>query len=260
MIPILGRALLLAAFALLGCASARAQSCLEPSALDLDSSAPPLRVAKAPSGLAMTWQDAGAPGYHVHEGSLQAFDSPAVYDHVVVADPVAPSIVLSEPPGDRYFLVNAECSFGQGSTGRDSFGRERPPGGQVLVTVGIEGGAGVFAALVGVAHPSWTTLADPDMVFLGPLAPGSPGDPLTAVNNDPAGVVTVAASFQVFDPDPSFTPPAGSPVPFASMLFTFYGTTPAPADIPIVECDVRDALADTVPGAACGVIGFESSR
>lgn len=248
-------------FALLASASVHAQSCLEPSALDLDASAPPLRVTKdAPSGLALTWQDVGATRYHVHEGSIPAFDTPAAYDHVVVADPVGPSTSLSEPPGDRYFLVNAECSFGGGSTGRDSFGRERPPGGRVLVTVGIEGGTGIFAALVGVSHPPSMILADPDVTFLGPLSPGSPGDPLAGLNNDPAGVVTVAASFQIFDPDPSFTPAAGSPAPLASMLFTYYGTTPGPADVPVVECDVRDALAEIVPGATCVVIDFELRR
>jgi len=110
--------------------------CVEPSALDLDPSAAPLRVTKASgvSFLHLEWQGTSSHGYDVFRGTIPATQTMAAravpYDHDAswacnVADP---EIVTPEVPGNTYFLLATHCPGEVVSLGRDSLGREIPPG------------------------------------------------------------------------------------------------------------------------------------
>jgi len=103
----------------------------EPSALDLDPAREPVRVARNPDHtLRVSWEQSRFDKFNLYAGTLDSL-SPAggAYDHLLVppcgrSDPVA---TFDDPAGDLYFLVTATCGFAEGSYGRDSAGRDRPP-------------------------------------------------------------------------------------------------------------------------------------
>jgi hypothetical protein len=99
---------------------------LEPSALDLAPGAEPLRVARVPAGLRLTWEDAAAAQVdHAYRGFIGTW-----YSHAAVAACAlgTPEVTLPGEPGDDlYFLVaGAACDGRVSSVGRRSDGVERP--------------------------------------------------------------------------------------------------------------------------------------
>jgi hypothetical protein len=95
----------------------------EPSALDRQPAATPLRVAKAGADYAVTWEDVGAPTYDLYRGAIGAWYSHGETGACALA---SPSVTLPLPPGNVYLLAASVGCGGPSSLGRDSFGRERP--------------------------------------------------------------------------------------------------------------------------------------
>jgi hypothetical protein len=88
----------------------------------------PLRVTRRRAGLLVTWEHVPGAFGHVHAGSLAALRA-GRYDHAPVACAVpggAAEVAMSST--DEYYLVAGACAGGQSPLGRDSFGREIPPG------------------------------------------------------------------------------------------------------------------------------------
>ena len=102
----------------------------EPSALDLNPTAPPLRVSKfadVPGWLELTWEADGVESDHeLTRGSLAGLH--AGYDHRGFGACRLPSGWLAVPPPreDSYFLIIGRCGEVRASPGRDSFGVDRP--------------------------------------------------------------------------------------------------------------------------------------
>lgn len=100
----------------------------EPSALDLDALAPPLRVSLATGIITLAWQDVGADGYDIHRGTIEAIHR-GVYDHARLACGVTTtSESLADEPGSFTYLVTGRAGAFESSYGRDSIGRERDIG------------------------------------------------------------------------------------------------------------------------------------
>jgi hypothetical protein len=115
--------------------SSRAGCCTgDPSALDLDPDAEPLRVAldDATDELVLTWES-GSAGYRVWEGDLDGLRATGALNDEVVALVSSPEAKLPPLAGNAYFLVTTNC-FGLHCTrGRDSTGNERAtPGCEIL--------------------------------------------------------------------------------------------------------------------------------
>lgn len=117
----------------LGCTSSVTESItppppsgpVEPSALDLVPGAEPLRVAKAPSGLLLTWQDVSPTQVdNAYRGFIGTWYSHAAVGACGLADP---RVTLPAEPGDLYFVVaGAACDGTVSSVGRRSDGVDRP--------------------------------------------------------------------------------------------------------------------------------------
>ena len=111
--------------------------CFEPSAVDQDPAATPLRVSKAPgSTLDLTWQDLASPAYELYRGSIPPETMAGrwratglAHDHADIGECrlLAPMTNVPEGAGNAYFLAVSRCGSLTSSTGRDSFGVERPP-------------------------------------------------------------------------------------------------------------------------------------
>jgi hypothetical protein len=107
-----------------------AQSCPgpipEPSALDLRPAAPPLLVSRTSAlALRLAWEDT-AVRYVPSRGTLAALWSRR-HDHASLdCDLAVPSLDVPDDAGDVYFVVAARSDTELGSSGRDSFARERP--------------------------------------------------------------------------------------------------------------------------------------
>ncbi|MEM7248585.1 MAG: hypothetical protein AAF533_24860 [Acidobacteriota bacterium] len=102
--------------------------CNEPSALDLDPMAPPLRVTRDGSELVLTWENS-EPGFHsVYQGTLPQLLAGGP-NHTLTALCEIPGasgrLPLSITPAN-YFLVVSACGPDESSYGRDSSGGERP--------------------------------------------------------------------------------------------------------------------------------------
>jgi hypothetical protein len=104
------------------------RSCAEPSALDLDTTAPPLTVQRRGTAeLALAWEDLGvAATYEWQAGTLDALWSSRVHDHAPGGATPSAGAVLALPVADAYYLVRTACGGSPTSSGRDSFGAERP--------------------------------------------------------------------------------------------------------------------------------------
>jgi hypothetical protein len=101
----------------------------EPSAVDLDRTAAPLRVFRdAPGRLRLEWEPVAGATAGVFAGSLDALRT-GRYDHASVGACAldVPFAVIDAPPGDAYFLVGGTCALGGVTLGRDSFGAPLPP-------------------------------------------------------------------------------------------------------------------------------------
>jgi hypothetical protein len=102
-------------------------TCGEPSALALDGSVVPLRLARLGASLTLTWEPSGAARFGAYRGTIPALR--AGYDHrAVTCDLGTASAALALGAGAEYFLVGDRCLGGQVSLGRDAFGSERPRG------------------------------------------------------------------------------------------------------------------------------------
>jgi hypothetical protein len=103
-----------------------------PEAVSAPSSYNPVTLAPGPGGLLrLSWEDQGptVPAYNIHEGTIGSFYSHApVACHVTGTPDGAGGRFLDITPaeGDRYYLVTASDSCGEGSPGRASDGRRRP--------------------------------------------------------------------------------------------------------------------------------------
>jgi hypothetical protein len=103
-----------------------------PETVSAPSSYRPVTVAPGPPGLLrLGWEDQGptVPAYNIYEGTIGSFYSHApVACHVTGTLDGAGSRFLDITPGagDRYYLVTASDSCGEGSPGRGSDGRRRP--------------------------------------------------------------------------------------------------------------------------------------
>lgn len=102
--------------------------CDDPSLLDADPSAEPLRVRRQASNqVALSWRDLGADTvYEWNLGTLDALWTFNSYDHSLTQLTIAPGSVEALPSADSYFLVRTSCNCLPTSLGRDSFGVERP--------------------------------------------------------------------------------------------------------------------------------------
>jgi hypothetical protein len=92
-----------------------------------------LRVERSGGGLRLSWADGGScVRFNVHEGRVASLPA---YDHLPLAchlegaplgsGRVATDVVAGS--GDTYYLVTASNTVAEGSSGSDSFGRERDP-------------------------------------------------------------------------------------------------------------------------------------
>lgn len=101
----------------------------EPSALDLDPTAPPLLVTRAPLGaLALSWEDTGDSAYDLYYGPVAAFAAGGC-DHRSIACGLArPTTTIFPPAGSWYFLACSREGLLESALGRDAFGGERPEG------------------------------------------------------------------------------------------------------------------------------------
>lgn len=234
-------------------AGAAAQSCPEPSALDVSPSVEPLRVHRTDGGeLQVTWEAVSADWYRLHRGTTTRLAEDGSYDHLPVAEPLVDEVVLPMPSGNRYFVVTAHCGDEKSSAGR-SFpaGEERPSGGLAEVMVGLVGSGAVFAADITVTHPRDRTFIEPDAAsFIGPFAPGQPGSPFGFASVPAPGEVAGSVTFFQFDPDPSFPPPAD----VLFLRFGFHGPLPTVADFQVTRCAGFDVRGDVLPGVSCDVV------
>lgn len=91
-------------------------------------SAVPVRVAKDPGGLLVSWAPEPRDVFAVHAGTIASLHA-GTYDHDQLGGcgRTGSSAVIAAPAGGAYILVTSGCGAGHGSYGRDSFGTERPP-------------------------------------------------------------------------------------------------------------------------------------
>jgi hypothetical protein len=106
-------------------------ACPEPSALDADPTAAPLRIERglAFGELTASWQDTGAASYDLLRGTLASLHAGA-YDHAPFGRCGLTSTVGVLVPwgnGDFYYLVQSRCGTSRSSLGTDSRGTPRPP-------------------------------------------------------------------------------------------------------------------------------------
>lgn len=237
---------------------ARSQ-CAEPSDLDVDPASEPLRVEKTADGeLRISWESVLADGYRLHRGSLGRLAAEGAYDHRVVAETADSEVLVDPPDGPLFFLVNSDCRAGDSGVGRDSGGVERPWGGLVLVSVGLQGGMGVNGVQFLLTHPAERTFTEDDWaVFAGPFADGAPGGPFGVPNANTPGEVRMAVIFGVFDPDPSFDPPPDMPVVVAEVLFGYHGAAPTAPDFEVLECALTDRFGNDIPETQCVLAGVD---
>ncbi len=102
--------------------------CPEPSALDRDPVAEPLRVTKEPGSLlAITWEILARGAANLHQGTLASLQA-GQYDHAATAACAitAGRADIAWPIDDAYFVVTGRCGSVDSSSGRDSRGVERP--------------------------------------------------------------------------------------------------------------------------------------
>ena len=234
-------------------APAALAQCPEPSALDMDPAAEPLRVEKAAGGnLRISWEAVTADTVRLHRGDLGRLHATGSYDHRVVAESPDGEVEIEPPDGPLYFVVNSDCRAGDSGVGRDSSGTERPYGGLVLVTIGLQGGMNVGAAQFVLLHPPARTFTETDWVtFIGPFADGAPGSPFGLPNASRAGEVRVAVLFGAFVPDPSFDPPPDMPLDITEVLLGYHGTAPTAMDFAIEECVISDLFGASIPETEC---------
>ncbi len=103
--------------------------CPEPSALDRDPGASPLRVQRAGAmSLTLTWDDTSGLGVNVYGGEILALwrDRRLAPAAMGACDIRGGAITVPMPSSDHFFLVASRCFGADSSLGRDSFGRERP--------------------------------------------------------------------------------------------------------------------------------------
>lgn len=102
----------------------------EPSALDRDPSATPLRVTREGDDFELAWGEAAGSAHVLYRGTLESLGS-GRYDHAEfgACGLSLPTWTGSLPEGGFYFLATAACGFGDASLGRDSHGQERPGAG-----------------------------------------------------------------------------------------------------------------------------------
>jgi hypothetical protein len=104
---------------------------LEPSALDLDASATPLRVRREGGSLRIDWEELGPEhAHHLYRGEIGLWYSHGAFGWCDLAS------AFAEPapePGDHYFLaVGVTCAGASSSAGRTRDGAERPAADPVL--------------------------------------------------------------------------------------------------------------------------------
>jgi hypothetical protein len=232
---------------------AGAQACAEPSALDLDPAAVPLRVAKSGADLALSWEDTAAPEYRLHVGFLDTLRSQRRYDHGVVAASSSPSMILPAPAEDAYFLVEARCDGVSSSVGRNDSGTERPGGQYLRVHVGVEGTA-VFGVQMRVLAPPGVFVAGDLASFTGPFDSGAAGAPISGVGDLVPRELSVLAAFSELVPDPSFDAPAGTPVEILHVDVGVSGPFPDGTGYSLGDCRVRDEWTDPVTDGACLIL------
>jgi hypothetical protein len=101
----------------------------EPSATDRRTNVAPLRVrrAAAPGNLALQWEAWGTAS--LYRGDLLELRRTHAYTHrgFDACGVDGGALEVRDDAGSWYFLVGGTCEWGDGSLGRDSFGRERPP-------------------------------------------------------------------------------------------------------------------------------------
>ena len=103
----------------------------EPSALDRDPAAEPLRVTRpAATRIRLSWERPAHDRFNVYEGTLDSLWAADAYDHrrLGTCEREEAELAFRPPPGDLYYLVSSNCGGGEGSYGRDSLGVERPEG------------------------------------------------------------------------------------------------------------------------------------
>lgn len=254
MTPRLAQVVLACTVAVLWALRLPAQTCPEPSALDLTPGVAPLRVAKAPGGLALTWEDLGSGSYRVHRGHLDVLFYEHRYDHLPILTTTRADATFSPVPiRNRTFLVNQACRTEDGSVGRDSFGRERPHGGLSRLTMGVAGPSPVFAVQVDVVFLPDRIFTDPDrLAFIGPFAPGATGSPFGLAFDPLPDRIRFSVFFSVTSPDPSFTPGPGTSI--AELDVAADGPPPALADFTLEGCSVVDIGGNLSPGDTCELV------
>ena len=111
-------------------ATAFARASREPSALDLRRDAAPLLLRRDGGELVLDWEGVDGQAALLHAGSLESLVQDRAYDHARLSPcpGESSSARIGLGAGDRYFLLSAECGWGGGSPGRDSFGRPRSRG------------------------------------------------------------------------------------------------------------------------------------
>jgi len=109
--------------------------CTEPSAIDRNAAADPLRVIRLPTGgLRLTWHEVGLAAYDIYRGTLpqngtMAARAPLPYDHDAfgACAVVTNQVDIADAAGGYYFLVAGHCASGVSSLGRDYTGTEISP-------------------------------------------------------------------------------------------------------------------------------------
>jgi len=108
--------------------TAHSRHAREPSAVDRRPTVQPLRVERSRSSLRLSWEPLPAPA-NVYAGTIDSLRRSRAYDHAPMGacDVHVAELELPMPREATYFLVGGSCAWGEGTLGRDSFGRERPP-------------------------------------------------------------------------------------------------------------------------------------
>ena len=156
--------------------ASRAGCCIcDPSALDLDPYAEPLRVIRddPTDELVLTWES-GSTGYRVWLGDLDGlFATRTLNDEVIEHVPFAEAR-LPTPGGNVYFLVTTDCYALHCTRGRDSSGVERAtPGCEILERGDVYSSS---ATCLGLGDGVVRTSAEYD-AFASCFFPGSAPDP-----------------------------------------------------------------------------------
>ncbi len=156
--------------------ASRAGCCIgDPSALDRDPIAEPLRVARDDTNdeLVLTWES-GSTGYRVWQGDLDGLFATGTLNDEVVEQTSSAEARLPTPGGNAYFLVTTDCFVLHCTRGRDSNGAERAtPGCEILERGEIYAGS---ATCLGPGNGVVRTGAEYD-AFASCFLPGSAPDP-----------------------------------------------------------------------------------